>query len=1656
MKASRFQLPSTFYLYESKPPCKGCRGCVGSSDNDILQAEGSTSMVGQLGLKDSTVTTSSSEVPNFGSGFGNATGSSPSSGFGSAFSGSTFAALASNKASGFGGVAGGSTFSGAGAQLFGGGSTSKQDGAEGVGDDYDPHYEAIVEVKKLDDVKTGEEDDEAVFKHRAKLYRFDKQWKERGVGDIKLTKNAKTGYCRVLMRRDHIHKLCANHAIMPTMELKPLTTSDVAWVWFTPSDYSEGLPPQPIQFCVKFKKKEVAEEFRKNFAECQEWMKVKLDQDEEEKEAHVHVEQKLQKEEVTKTENVSAQNVSPFASFSFGAPRTTTTTGNNASPFASLTSFGGGSEPSLSKGDVLSTSTEKPNEEVRLEPKSPGYYKEEGDDDIHVEAIVQVSKLETVRTGEENEETLFENRSKLFRFDSDAKQWKERGLGEIKVTKNAKTGSCRLLMRREQIHKLCANHAIVANMELKPMNNSGKSWTWLTQADFSEEEAKPEFFCAKFKTADIASEFKEQFEKCIEMVGGKQASSTVKPSATVEQKQPKTTSDATPEAKRNPFSKFVTASGSWNCDTCLVPNPATEMACLACQTPKPCAEPAVAKTPEPPKSTFLFNSSGDSSSKFSNMNGFSFTSPTSQQQQSTAPPAFSFSQNNQTSSSTSPAFAGFSFGSTSSASTINSTNLDASNTQKTKAFSKFAPKEGSWECPTCMVSNTSDDSKCEACETPNPNAAPPKSIEVQKSSSEAPSFSFSKGSGNAFAKFAPKEGSWECQTCMVSNTSDASKCEACDTPNPNAPPPKDTAESNPQSAFNFKPTTGNGGFSFGGGDSQSLSNSNFGTPSSGFSFGATNQFSKNPSSGFTFGSAAQPTSSAGFSFGTPQQSTTGSSGFLFGSAAPVAPASSGFTFGAPTKTEHASSNIGKDTNKDQPVAYTSKSSGNGFAKFAPKDGSWECQTCMISNTEDLSNCEACETPNPNAASVKSTEVLKSSSEAPSFSFSKGSGNAFAKFAPKEGSWECPTCMVSNTSDDSKCEACETPNPNALPPKEQHKPLFGSATTNENGFFRFGQSNDTSSSGSGFSFGAKPKSEGGDGIVKKIPFGDNPNPFTSGFKFSPAKDVIFGGGAATDKLMNQQQKPSSGIPFSSQQSSSTSVFGGFSFGGLGSINSTSQNTTISPGVTPVQETTISSSTTPKVENSATSNQPPAEDRFAADPDTWECVCLIKNAGHRCQCRQCGTARQKTPVVRLNPEEHSQPINFNASTQQQKQPFVFSVSVPLTTPTSTDSFSSGRATPSKPSLPKVETQKKDDGFAVPTGLPSFSSFGGPATNSNNSNSKTSTSSVAATTKSWMPSGLNTGNLFSFGSIPKPSLSNASSVDDLSVYSTDDKFSSVTSAFADAKFSFTFEPTTTGSTDNATSKTPSPTKNKWKTPTSPTSADYNPEDREPNIEFSPLVTLSQLNQQATGEEDEICLFANRCKMFRYDAAQWKERGVGEVKILSNTLTGHRRLIMRRDQIHKLCANHGVFPGIEIKAMKGSAKSFVWQAIGDISDEESKEMMLAARFRDEDIAGQFFKAVTEGFNKESGSMLAADKSINDEFAGKVVVISDEEDIQEEEQGQQRPTPLQDNELSITYEFICPKELQIKARRLLLPSSFYNEPTVRLAQRPSKTQSLR
>ncbi|KAM6965279.1 ran-specific GTPase-activating protein [Aplochiton taeniatus] len=138
---------------------------------------------------------------------------------------------------------------------------------------HDPHFEPIVSLPEQD-VKTLEEDEEELFKMRAKLYRFASEndppeWKERGTGDVKLLKHKEKGTIRLLMRRDRTLKICANHHIIPGMELKPNAGSDRAWVWNTLADFADE-HPKPEFLAIRFLNAENAQKFKVKFDECKE------------------------------------------------------------------------------------------------------------------------------------------------------------------------------------------------------------------------------------------------------------------------------------------------------------------------------------------------------------------------------------------------------------------------------------------------------------------------------------------------------------------------------------------------------------------------------------------------------------------------------------------------------------------------------------------------------------------------------------------------------------------------------------------------------------------------------------------------------------------------------------------------------------------------------------------------------------------------------------------------------------------------------------------------------------------------------------------------------------------------------------------------------------------------------------------------------------------------------------------------------------------------------------------------------------------------------------------------------------------------------------------------------------------------------------------
>jgi len=146
--------------------------------------------------------------------------------------------------------------------------------------DHDPHFEPIVPLPELVDVKTGEEEEEVIFKHRAKVYRYNidnKEWKERGVGDIKILKHPHRKTFRVLLRRDQVYKVACNHLISVEMQLKAMASSETAWCWYA-MDYSEGNEEGSLdQLAVRFKTKDTAEDFKSKFEACQKELSSKED-----------------------------------------------------------------------------------------------------------------------------------------------------------------------------------------------------------------------------------------------------------------------------------------------------------------------------------------------------------------------------------------------------------------------------------------------------------------------------------------------------------------------------------------------------------------------------------------------------------------------------------------------------------------------------------------------------------------------------------------------------------------------------------------------------------------------------------------------------------------------------------------------------------------------------------------------------------------------------------------------------------------------------------------------------------------------------------------------------------------------------------------------------------------------------------------------------------------------------------------------------------------------------------------------------------------------------------------------------------------------------------------------------------------------------------
>ncbi|GES59826.1 putative Ran-specific GTPase-activating protein 1 [Aspergillus terreus] len=171
--------------------------------------------------------------------------------------------------------------------------------------------------------------------------------------------------------------------------------------------------------------------------------------------------------------------------------------------------FGGGpkkekkEEPEDDKDEPSGSSKAQKGEDEDEAPESP---------DVHFEPVIRLTEKVETKTNEELEEQTFKMRAKLFRFDRDSKEWKERGTGDVRLLKHKENHKTRLVMRRDKTLKVCANHYIVPDMKLSPNVGSDRSWVWNAAADVSEGEPEAQTLAIRFANSENANLFKEAFE----------------------------------------------------------------------------------------------------------------------------------------------------------------------------------------------------------------------------------------------------------------------------------------------------------------------------------------------------------------------------------------------------------------------------------------------------------------------------------------------------------------------------------------------------------------------------------------------------------------------------------------------------------------------------------------------------------------------------------------------------------------------------------------------------------------------------------------------------------------------------------------------------------------------------------------------------------------------------------------------------------------------------------------------------------------------------------------------------------------------------------------------------------------------------------------
>ena len=140
------------------------------------------------------------------------------------------------------------------------------------------------------------------------------------------------------------------------------------------------------------------------------------------------------------------------------------------------------------------------------------------------------------------------------------------------------------------------------------------------------------------------------------------------------------------------------------------------------------------------------------------------------------------------------------------------------------------------------------------------------------------------------------------------------------------------------------------------------------------------------------------------------------------------------------------------------------------------------------------------------------------------------------------------------------------------------------------------------------------------------------------------------------------------------------------------------------------------------------------------------------------------------------------------------------------------------------------------------------------------------------------------------------------------------------------------------------------------------YNPEEEVATEGQWKLVDLPEVEEKS-GEENYTELFTSRTKLYRWRKPEWKERGIGNFRIMKHKESTKIIGMLRQEGTKKIMAHFNIVSLAklcELERLKTSDKTWVWSCF-DFSDPESKLEQFCLRFKTKEDFEMFEKVFNE-----------------------------------------------------------------------------------------------